>query len=1003
MSHDSAALSTLTEEAVRERRLKPLFQTWTPERLSRECLLTPADLVLIRRRLGATNRLGCALHLVVLRLVHRALPSLAVVPDAIIHFVALQLELDPIVVADYPQRAQTQDDHGKLLRDYLGLRLYTAEDRPALHAHLIQRALHRDDPLILLEEAEEWLRRHSILYPALSTLVRLIGDAGRRADEQVHTTILSQLTEEQRTEIRSLVETPHDRRSTRFAWLKEAARTASAKSLKELIAKRATILATQAHTVDLSPLNRNRARQLADMGRKYGAATMRRFDDEKQCAILVCLLHDLQESVTDDLVEMVDQLIGKLFGDAEDERNDLMTQQGKALNRHFRRFRTVSCVLLDPAVADGDVRTAAFAQVPAVDLQVSVTASAPLVQPDDYNIFAFLTKRYAHLRTFLPAVLAAVSFTGPPAARPLLDAIQFLDHLDRTRKRWKRLPAETPTAFIPERWHPVIWDADGRINHRMWILCLAEQLRNALRSSDLLVPGSRQHRDWRSYLHADAAWIRRRPSWFGDNWHGAPHPHAYVAHVNATFDATVARVTAGWADNRFARIEDGRLVLSKDTARTVPASAKALREEVQRLVPRIPLPDLLLEVNQWVGFRPLFTHPHAPSSGAWASRAANLDATIFAAIMALGCNMTLSAMAASADLPYHHLVHTADWYVREEGIRQSIIRLVNYHQRLPLASSFGPGTAAMSDGVRFGVSARSLYARPNPRLPVRRSGITLYDMISDQGSQPYIDVIRCDIREAAAALDAALHHETELPLHEHMTDTHGYTDLICGLFELESLIFSPRIRDLPSQVLYPLALHHKQGPLGALFRGPTIQPARIITAWDEMHRIAASLKDGTVTAKLLVSKLEGLKRQSGGHRGILELGRVFKTLAALTFISDESYRRRIHRTLNRGELLHSLARELFFGQHGLFREHDLESQLNRATCLSLIINAIIVWNTRYMMKALDHLRATGYPLSEDDLAYLTPILWEHINLQGSYRFMAPQRQQDDTWRPLRRA
>lgn len=156
-------------------------------------------------------------------------------------------------------------------------------------------------------------------------------------------------------------------------------------------------------------------------------------------------------------------------------------------------------------------------------------------------------------------------------------------------------------------------------------------------------------------------------------------------------------------------------------------------------------------------------------------------------------------MAEAASLPYHQLVHTADWYLREATIRQAIIALVDYHHRLPLAATFGPGTSAMSDGIRFGVTARSLYARHNPRLPTRTRGVTFYDMISDQGSQPYIDVIRCDIRESAAVLDAALHHETELPLTEHFTDTHGYTELMFGLFELESRIFSPRIRDLTAQ------------------------------------------------------------------------------------------------------------------------------------------------------------------------------------------------------------
>lgn len=124
---------------------------------------------------------------------------------------------------------------------------------------------------------------------------------------------------------------------------------------------------------------------------------------------------------------------------------------------------------------------------------------------------------------------------------------------------------------------------------------------------------------------------------------------------------------------------------------------------------------------------------------------------------------------------------------------------------------------------------------------------------------------------------------------------------------------------------------------------PRINRERIRANWDDMHRVAASLQDGTVTAQLLVSKLQALKQQSGAHKGIQELGRLFKTLAALTYISDEGYRRRIHHTLNKGELLHALAREIFFGQQGLFRERDYLAQLNRATCMSLIINAIVVW------------------------------------------------------------
>jgi TnpA family transposase len=50
-------------------------------------------------------------------------------------------------------------------------------------------------------------------------------------------------------------------------------------------------------------------------------------------------------------------------------------------------------------------------------------------------------------------------------------------------------------------------------------------------------------------------------------------------------------------------------------------------------------------------------------------------------------------------------------------------------------------------------------------------------------------------------LDEVLGNETELPLLEHTTDTHGYTDIVFALFDLLGLQFSPRLRDLANQRL----------------------------------------------------------------------------------------------------------------------------------------------------------------------------------------------------------
>jgi hypothetical protein len=107
-------------------------------------------------------------------------------------------------------------------------------------------------------------------------------------------------------------------------------------------------------------------------------------------------------------------------------------------------------------------------------------------------------------------------------------------------------------------------------------------------------------------------------------------------------------------------------------------------------------------------------------------------------------------------------------------------------------------------------------------------------------------------------------------------------------------------------------------------------------------------------------------------------------------------RLRIRSALDKGELLHPLARDLFFSQQGLFRERAYnEAQLNRATCLSLLINAIAVWNARYEMAALQNLKEIGHAFDEADVSHLPPLLSEHINIHGTYHFdlAAPDRRE----------
>jgi TnpA family transposase len=570
------------------RRLRPLLQLWTPETLSRVFFLSTEDRAQVQSCRGSHNRLGFALQLVLMRFLNIVLPDLSRVPEPILHFVSLQIDVNPVALMTYATRSQTRDAHSVQIRDYLGLRLYAAGDAEPLQGFLVQRAMHRDDAGVLIAEAEDWLRRNGILFPAVGTLQRLVGAARSIAEAHIHAVIQRQLTPACIAALDALLNRSQGRRGSTFAWIKAPAPTASSDAILMLRDKRKTILATDVMRIDLSTLNRNRVRQLAALGQTYHAGALKRFDDAKCRAILVCLLQERGLSVTDDLVAMLDVLIGRIFTSSARERDNAFAQQGKAINTNLRLFRSVAAVLLDLDIADDEVRTRAFALVPQAQLQQAYAQSATLVQPDDFNSFAFLAKRYAYLRSFLGDVLEAVPFTGTDAAKPTLEAISFIRQLDATKPKWKKLPPETPCAFVPDAWVSVVCPAPTAINHQLWMLCLAEQLRNQLRSADILVPGSRQHQEWTSYLHSAAAWRERRASWF-DTWYGPPDVNAYLAELEERFETLIEQVTEGWEQNTFARIEDNTLVLSRDEKIDVPASARALRQAAVELLPRMKL------------------------------------------------------------------------------------------------------------------------------------------------------------------------------------------------------------------------------------------------------------------------------------------------------------------------------------------------------------------------------------------------------------------------------
>ncbi|CEE95388.1 transposase (fragment) [Xenorhabdus nematophila str. Anatoliense] len=284
---------------------------------------------------------------------------------------------------------------------------------------------------------------------------------------------------------------------TWLAWLRQSPTKPNSRHILEHIERLKVWLALKLPPGIELTVHQNRLLKLAREGAQMRPADLAKFEPRRRYATLVALTLEGIATVTDEIIDLHDRILGKMFNNARKKHQQQFQASGKAINAKVRLLGQIGQVLLDARQTGSDPFAAIETVISWDSFAESVTEAQKLTQPGDFDFLYRMEEGFTLLRRYTPEFLNILKLRAAPAAKHVLDAIDVLRNMNRNNAR--KVPADATIEFIKPRWKKLVVTYTG-LDRRYYELCALSELKNTLRSGDIWVQGSRQFKDFEDYL-----------------------------------------------------------------------------------------------------------------------------------------------------------------------------------------------------------------------------------------------------------------------------------------------------------------------------------------------------------------------------------------------------------------------------------------------------------------------------------------------------------------------
>jgi TnpA family transposase len=973
--------------------LHTLIEQWT---------LLPHELVWLSNKIRET-RLGFAIGLKYFQQEHCFPETTDDIPSEVVSHIAQQVEVDPVEFENYDWGSRAARYHRQQIRALCGFRRSTASDIKALCGWLEQVVVPKTlDDKQLQAAANERFRQLGIELLVVEQLKKTIQTAVSKYETQLYTQTFSQISSSIQTALDSLLKLPDKAASqavampeddiSRFAFLKREPGALGVKTLLQEV-KKLQLLRQVGLPEDLFQALPAKHLQVY----RIRAATesiweLRRHPAPIRYTLVAAFCQRRQQEVTDQLIDLLNQIIQKLNRRAEQRVAEEVFQDFKQVSgKHQILYRIATVSLANPTgVIKDHIYPIASPQV----LQSIVQESQSKGVTYHQRIHKVVRKSYKHhYRRMIAPILETLEFRcNNEFYQPIIAAIELLKrYVDSSQQYYDAKESVPLKGVLSTRQSDMFMtpDAQGkpqidRINYEIAVL---QTLRDALRSREVWVVGADRYRNPERDLPTDFEEMRI------DYYEALRQPTDSEAFVT-TLQQAMKRSLASLDDNlptnskvKLLKKKGGWIKLSPLSKQPEPEHLEALKTELVQRWPMTNLLDILKETDLRLGLTKCFKTMGTRE----VLEGETLQKRLLLCLYGLGTNTGLKRISNGAvGVSYDDLRYVKRRFIDADSLRQAIVQVANATFAARHPKIWGEGTVACaSDSKQFGAWDANLVTEWHRRYGGR--GVMVYWHVERKSACIYSQLKTCSSSEVAAMVKGVLRHGTKMKVEKNYVDSHGQSEIgfaFCYLLGFELL---PRLKAIGSQKLYrPEVGNSDAYPNLQLILTRPIRWDLIRQQYDQMIKYATALRLGTADPEVILQRFTRSEIQHPTYQALIELGRAVKTIFLCRYLNLEELRQEIQEGLNVVENWNSANSFICYGKNGeMASNHRAEQELSLLS-LHLLQMCLVYINTLMMQEVLSEER-WWQMMNTEDLRGITPLVYAHVNPYGKFELNLEER------------